>query len=416
MALFVRFSNHIYRYANRKQGHRRNSDGPSQQIPVTDFIYQITCFIAILVLDERRIQSNRQDICICFVVELTEDNTLVAQRVPNRPRLKTQDEDESDTHSYQIQQQHTSETATPDSEETTTDDQNSLKVKTKAPLVDRFIAWYADRLLNPKVKVFVLVAFAAFFSGCTYSATMLEQSFETKEFLPDGSYAVAYLNAMQTYRESTIRLPAYFRNVDQSDPLVQDQMVSFLKDIVALPQFGVEPEVCWVNDLKKLKSGDFKNNDIVSAYQDYGWILQDNTTSFGEKLNLLFGIPGVGPLYAGDITWDENGDIETSRCWLTVSNLDLNEVTEQMQILLDMRDVMSSHPANEGLQEHVFLVWDGVFFIWDFFLVAVRELTYTVISGIVAVSVIGFFLIPHWTAMFFVTPLITILYVDLLGT
>jgi hypothetical protein len=35
---------------------------------------------------------------------------------------------------------------------------------------------------------------------------------------------------------------------------------------------------------------------------------------------------------------------------------------------------------------------------------------------VVAISVIGFLLIPHWSAVLFVTPLIMVLYVDLLGT
>ena len=86
-----------------------------------------------------------------------------------------------------------------------------------------------------------------------------------------------------------------------------------------------------------------------------------------------------------------------------------------MQVLEDVRAVMKNHPSNAGLEEYVFLIYDSVFFIWDFFLVAVQELAFTAISGVVAVSVIGFFLIPHWTATLFVTPLITILYVDLLG-
>lgn len=46
---------------------------------------------------------------------------------------------------------------------------------------------------------------------------------------------------------------------------------------------------------------------------------------------------------------------------------------------------------------------------------AINELILTTIAGIVAVSVIGFLFIPHWTAVLFVTPLITTLYIDLLG-
>jgi hypothetical protein len=39
----------------------------------------------------------------------------------------------------------------------------------------------------------------------------------------------------------------------------------------------------------------------------------------------------------------------------------------------------------------------------------------TTIAGIVAVSIVGFLFIPHWTAVLFVSPLITTLYIDLLG-
>lgn len=38
------------------------------------------------------------------------------------------------------------------------------------------------------------------------------------------------------------------------------------------------------------------------------------------------------------------------------------------------------------------------------------------ISGVVAVSLVAFILIPHRTAVMFVLPMITILYIDLMGT
>lgn len=51
----------------------------------------------------------------------------------------------------------------------------------------------------------------------------------------------------------------------------------------------------------------------------------------------------------------------------------------------------------------------------EFYTVAINELILTTISGIVAVSIVAFLFIPHWTAVLFVSPLITTLYIDLLG-
>lgn len=47
---------------------------------------------------------------------------------------------------------------------------------------------------------------------------------------------------------------------------------------------------------------------------------------------------------------------------------------------------------------------------------AVDELIFTTISGVAAVSFVAFILIPHWSSIAFVMPLIIALYFMLLGT
>ena len=47
--------------------------------------------------------------------------------------------------------------------------------------------------------------------------------------------------------------------------------------------------------------------------------------------------------------------------------------------------------------------------------VSIKELVFTTIWGVVAVCAIGFIIIPHWSAVCFVGPLIVMLYFDLLG-
>lgn len=52
----------------------------------------------------------------------------------------------------------------------------------------------------------------------------------------------------------------------------------------------------------------------------------------------------------------------------------------------------------------------------EFYAIAVEELIFTTISGVIAVCSIGFFFFPHWQAIFFTFPLISMLYINLLGT
>ena len=56
------------------------------------------------------------------------------------------------------------------------------------------------------------------------------------------------------------------------------------------------------------------------------------------------------------------------------------------------------------------------FKVWEFYGAITRELIFSTIAGVVAVGLIGFLLIPHWSAICFLLPLIIILYLDVMGT
>jgi hypothetical protein len=62
-----------------------------------------------------------------------------------------------------------------------------------------------------------------------------------------------------------------------------------------------------------------------------------------------------------------------------------------------------------------FFCFIRVFHIWEFFSTAFSELITTTIVGVVAVSLVALLFIPHWTAIFFVFPCISTLYIGLLG-
>jgi Patched family len=371
------------------------------------------------VLDEERVKAKRLDCCVCFVVpydnaidkvssapleveEGLEDDVALPKMARSRTRNMTEDDD-SDSCAVRERQRSLSAESV-----------NSVDAASSTKLhihwSDRFMDWYADQLLRPFVKLFVIIGFSLFFAGCAYSVTKLKQEFKASDFLPGDSYALGYVNGLTDYTEGAFRVPAYFRYVDQSDPEVQEQMQKYIDDLTKLPQFQKAPEACWFRDFKRVADGE------IEAYKDYQQLFHNNWT-FAERLEALMNIPEVKAVYGGDIALDEYGNIESSRCWFTVLNVDLSIVKQQMEVLSDMYAVTKNQAINEGVepQDWAFFPYESIFFIWDFFTTVVPELTFNTFSGIFAASLVTFVLIPHWTAIFFVTPVIIVLYIELLG-
>jgi multidrug efflux pump subunit AcrB len=53
--------------------------------------------------------------------------------------------------------------------------------------------------------------------------------------------------------------------------------------------------------------------------------------------------------------------------------------------------------------------------IWEFYAKSAEELALTTILNVVSVVAVTFLLVPHWTAAPIILPLISILYIDMLG-
>ncbi|CAB9500204.1 Pick C1-like protein 1 [Seminavis robusta] len=399
-----------------------------------DYVYQITFFVAILVLDEERIKANRRDCCICFTVSS-----------PSSAKPSDSDSSESDSSKRPLQngnpQEHSKKASSalsgpPSSsgrsrvmtEDDDSDDPSAIRLRQNelasqdesspasgVPMedrhwADRFMDWYADKLMHPCAKVFVLIGFTAFLGACIYSSTQLVQSFRASDFLPTDSYALAYVNALSAYTVSTFRIPVYFRYVDQSDPQIQEQMQKYVDEVTRLQHFQKEPEACWFRDFKDVADGNHE------AFANYSFIFENNWT-FYERFDVLMSIPEVYDIYGGDIALNPDGTIETSRCWFSLQDLNVEVVREQVQVLADLHRVSMNQTVNQGREDDMpFFAFESIFFLWDFYTVVVAELQFTTISGVIAITAIGFLLIPHWSATMFVTPLIMVLYVDLLGT
>ena len=212
------------------------------------------------------------------------------------------------------------------------------------------------------------------------------------------------LQALDDHYSLTKPFEVYFRGVNQSDPEMQQQMRDYVDELAALPQIGEDAPFCWVRDFVELQ------DQIPNAKY-----LQNLT--FNEKLRAALMNPTVREIYGSDIVInDETGDIEASRCLLFLRNVDLTNVNDQIDMLMGQREVTLQQPTNQGLKDLNFFSFDTIFFYWELYAQAVQELSVTILSGIVAVTLVSVILIPHWSAVLFVLPGIVIMYINFLGT
>jgi Niemann-Pick C1 protein len=318
------------------------------------FLYQITFFVACIVLDEKRVQDNRRDCCVCLVVDASDESE--PQALSN------------------------GRGATPS-------------------VIDYYMGLYAKQILRPVVQIPVVICFCALLGVCAYSATLLTQEFKFTDVLPDGSYVADFQTA---FDENTVRSAvapyAYFRFVDQSDGDIQRQMEAYVDELVTIEAIEEGPEFFWLRDFKE-----FVN---VSGSQNL---------EFNSQIAAFLSNPVYGDLYNDHVVRDDAGTIVTSRVRLLMDNVDVENVNEQVDALEDQSSVSGGQNINQGRGEWAFFTYDGIYNIWEFYAASVNEVIFTTVLGVASVTGITLIFVPHWSAAFFVLPLICILYVDLLG-
>ncbi|CAB9516137.1 patched domain containing [Seminavis robusta] len=327
------------------------------------FLYQISFFVAVCVLDARRMESNLMDCCCCITADRDLSNQPPIKRIRETP-----------SHNVSLSR--------------------------------RFIAWFARAIMHPWIKVLVILSFAGLAVFCAIRMTRLKNDFKVSDVVPEDSYTLRFYGAMGEYGHRGKIIPAaYFRGVDQSNEQVQNEMEQFVKDLVSLDQFGFEPPFFWLRDF----------NLFVSSNSTYNSTSYVGALAFKEQLAVFLQDPGFQRTYGSDIILNEDGEILSSRCIMYMTNLDMDDTEDQIDAVYSQRRVASEQSINRGQDDWNFFTYEINYYIWEFFAVARKELLSTAATGIVSVSVLGFLLIPHWSAVFYVFPMITVLCVDLLG-
>lgn len=278
-----------------------------------NYLFQLTFFVALIVIDEQRIMDNRRDCCVCISVEKEEGEEEAEE--------ETNDSDTSD--------------------------------ESELPLSDRVMLKYADFLLRPWVKAVVIFVFTAMLAGFAYSASLLEQEFKFTDVLPSDSYITDFFNAFDVLYSRGSLLPyVYFRDLDQSDPEIQAQMETYLNELIGIDAIEEQPNFFWLRDFKSFVA---THNDTTLADK-----------AFNDQLDLFLEDPTFQQLYKDDIIRDENGAITVSRCTsVFMSNVDLDDVRDQIGVLEDQRDVTKAQPLNENQSDWRLFTFDNIYNIWE---------------------------------------------------
>lgn len=313
------------------------------------FIYQLTFLVACIILDEQRIQDNRRD-CCCWV--------------------------------------------------RASDHITGVRIEGQDHIADRFMGWLGEQLVHPKMKILVLFVFGAFAAVCGWRTSLLEQQFSFTSVLPRDSYLKDLLDGREAYTNKGNIVPGiYFRDVDQADPVIQDQMFQFIEDLVATEQISSAPEFFWLSDFQRFINRTASVHDIP----------------FKEQVDLFLQDPVFWYMHHNNIARDEMGNVTASRVYIDMDLVDPYDVNQNIAALQSQHKVTQAQPINQGRNTFAFFTYVGAYNMWEFYSVSIQELVMTTIIGVVSVTGIAMLMIPHWTAGPIVFPFICVLYVNLLG-
>jgi Niemann-Pick C1 protein len=320
--------------------------------------YQVTFYVAAMILDQKRIEAKRRDYCTCIAVQRNGDDESSQEEI------------------------HQAELS--------------------PSKIDSWMTLYAEFLMKPVVKIVVVAAFLALAGLSGWSASKLTQEFDFTDVMPADSYVTDFVDALELYSiRSAVETHAYFRGVDQSDPNVQSQMEKYVMDLVNTKDVTEPPENFWLKDFKS----------FVNASDD-----SVQTLPFNDQLTTFLAQPVYLELYRDHIIRDsKTGDVVSSRVLLTMDGADVEDVKAQVQALEDQYDVAKAQPVNKGRSDWLFFSYDEIYNIWEFYSASVDELIMNTVYGVASVAGVAFIFIPHWTASLFVFPLICMLYIDMLG-
>jgi len=323
---------------------------------MVDFLFQISFFISYLVYDQRRIDANRVDILCCFT--------------KRKPPASHENEGP----------------------------------KKKAWSTGEFMTGYINMLLQPVTKVAVLLIFAIILVFGILSALEMEQYFDLTMLVPTDSFVKDYFTAQDKYtRNSIFSTVIYFRNIDFSTEKNRRHMKSHINDLVKESEYITDyPDFFWVDDFERFISSNYTNKNIQGL-------------EFNDQIEEFLSTPPYDYIYISDFARNEVGNITTSKVKLSFSDLDRSDITSQIVAFSNIRDVNCNSPLNKDNHESSVFSYSRFYFSWEFSSIVLKELQNTSIFALTSVFILSFIFIPHPSGSLFVTSMVAVIFVELVG-
>eukprot|EP01025_Chloroclados_australasicus_P014155 TRINITY_DN1661_c0_g1_i7.p1 TRINITY_DN1661_c0_g1~~TRINITY_DN1661_c0_g1_i7.p1 ORF type:complete len:916 (-),score=87.12 TRINITY_DN1661_c0_g1_i7:1233-3980(-) len=216
------------------------------------YIMQVTFFVGVLVLDERRMRSNRVDCCPCIKLP-TEDSTAYNGPIGNKEASSNgekQDTYNDDTAYKAKPPQEMSRDV--DQEKDLAPDANPLEGRHYQPSIVRYVL---VRILSPAIswgwlRALIILLFAGLLALMIVNTTRLSSNADTTDFYSDDSYLKPYYRAIaKYYTYSTIQAQFLAFGIE---PFNVQQKVNYerVKDELMKLNAIFPPVVYWAEDMQ----------------------------------------------------------------------------------------------------------------------------------------------------------------------
>jgi len=337
-----------------------------------DFFYQITFFVAMIVLDEQRIQDNRMDYLFCKKVKRNSDLKYVsAEEIEGNATFESENEpsepfkgsplctdpklDEPVSYNEVRNDVAREESISSKSKTTKRQHEDEVDSNQEQHLADRFMGLVARQILRPWFQCFSLFLFAGLSAVSIYFVTELEQQFNYTDLVPQDSYVKGFYDSLQLYMDNPgLPVDVFFRDVDQSDPDIQNQMQAYLDDLIKNGG-AVEPVYFWLWDFKE-----------YSASRETDGLFKNMT--FEEQIDEFLDQPIYHELYDDEIGRgqgsSDRGFVYETRCPVQVEVIRTSSKAT-VDMLANLRRISGAQPINQGVEEWRFVTYSDEYHLYE---------------------------------------------------
>lgn len=305
-----------------------------------DFVFQLTFFIAIIGIDDRRIKANRYDCCICFKSsKVREESNVEASTAEDAPPT----------------------------------------------LGTRIMDKYSDFILKPASKVMTIVLFLALLVVGCYYASKITMELDARDLVPEDSFINDYFKAVDEYAggsEVNFNI-AYlcFRDEDFSDPVIHEQMHQYVDEMVAMPYVSNPPFAFWLEHFD-IFLRTTKNETLLNS-------------TFNEQIASFLDNDFWGGIHKNDVVVDETGSITASRTRFVYDQVSTYDIQEQLGAFVLQNEIAQNQTINDGSPFGKFFSYSHLYGTWEVWSILGKEITVTVALGLLAVFIVSMIFVKH---------------------